>query len=99
MPIHPFFIRTFYKKMRLKYAQNLRTCLEQTEAEEGEELGHGNNLLLDQCIAFSFWANFYQCNIAFSVVHVQVCFNFLFYFKYYFFLQTSVFVLPVGLYE
>ena len=38
-----------------------------------------------------FWTNVHQCNIAFSVVHVQVVLNiFIYQYYYIYFLQTKV---------
>ena len=48
-----------------------------------------------------FAANVRQCNIAHSVVHVQVCFQIVFicyYFSLIFANSQSVFILPVGSY-
>ena len=63
----------FYKNMRLENVQNLKTCLEHTEAEERRR-----TLILDTTqdrgiIGIS--VNVHLFNITFSVVRVEVCYK------------------------
>ena len=64
-----------YKNVRLKNPQNLRTFQEHTELRKGEELICWILHKITKTVSY-FSTNVYQGNIAFSVVHVQVCIYF-----------------------